>query len=263
MSEDGLRVLVVDDEPAIRRFLRASLVAHGYEIFEAATGEEALSDVIAHRPDLVILDLGLPDLPGLEVTRQLREWSKIPIIILSVREHEQDKIAALDAGADDYLTKPFGIGELLARMRAAIRRVSAENNLPVFTNGALKVDLSRRIVTLSNQEVQLTPTEYDLLRVLVSNAGKVLTHHQLLRQVWGVGYENETHMLRVNISNLRRKIEQDPTRPFYVLTEPGVGYRLGIGSVGSPPQRSKGQCSPAARLADGANGFCTDRQSAG
>lgn len=226
MSEDGLRVLVVDDEPAIRRFLRASLAAHGYEIFEAATGEEALSDVIAHRPDLVILDLGLPDMDGIAVTQRLREWSKIPIIILSVREHEQDKIAALDAGADDYLTKPFGIGELLARIRTAIRRSSPESAVPVFSCGDLKVDLARRIVAVGNAEVQLTPTEYDLLRVLVSNAGKVLTHHQLLRQVWGVGYENETHMLRVNISNLRRKIESDPTRPRYVLTEPGVGYRL-------------------------------------
>ena len=226
MSEDGLRILVVDDEPAIRRFLRASLAAHGYEIFEAATGEEALSDVIAHRPDLVILDLGLPDMDGIAVTQRLREWSKIPIIILSVREHEQDKIAALDAGADDYLTKPFGIGELLARIRTAIRRSSPESAVPVFNCGDLKVDLTRRIVAVGNAEVQLTPTEYDLLRVLVSNAGKVLTHHQLLRQVWGVGYENETHMLRVNISNLRRKIEQDPTRPVHVLTEPGVGYRL-------------------------------------
>lgn len=225
MSELGLRVLVVDDEMPIRKFLRASLTAHGYQVFEAATGRDALSAVIAHRPDLMILDLGLPDIEGLEVARQLREWSQIPIIILSVREHESEKIAALDAGADDYLTKPFGIGELLARMRVASRRlVSSEK--PVFTSGELCVDLARRVVTVAGQEIQLTPTEYDLLRMLVSNAGKVITHRQLLRQVWGVGYESEAHLLRVNISNLRRKIEKDPTRPRYVVTEPGVGYRL-------------------------------------
>lgn len=226
MSDSELRVLVVDDEAAIRRFLRASLTAHHFQVFEATTGQEALAGVIAHRPDILILDLGLPDIEGIEVTRQLREWSKIPIIILSVREHEQDKIAALDAGADDYLTKPFGIGELLARIRAAMRRITTTTEMPVFVCNELKVDLAKRIVTIHEQAVQLTPTEYDLLRILVTHAGKVLTHHQLLRQVWGVGYENETHMLRVNISNLRRKIETDPTRPHFVITEPGVGYRL-------------------------------------
>jgi two-component system, OmpR family, KDP operon response regulator KdpE len=226
VSEASPRVLVVDDEASIRRFLRMSLAAHDFEVFEAATGQEALAAVVAHRPDLVILDLGLPDIEGTEVTRRLREWSKIPIIILSVREHESDKVAALDAGADDYLTKPFGIGELLARMRVAMRHTGPTADGPAFATGALCVDLARRIVTLAGQEVQLTPTEYDLLRVLVTQAGKVLTHHQLLREVWGVGYEQETHMLRVNISNLRRKIEADPTRPHYVITEPGVGYRL-------------------------------------
>jgi two-component system, OmpR family, KDP operon response regulator KdpE len=225
MSEDKVRVLVVDDEPAIRRFLRASLVAHGYEIFEASSGQEALSGAAAHHPDLIILDLGLPDVEGIEVTRQLREWSKIPIIILSVRERESEKIAALDAGADDYLTKPFGIGELIARMRAALRHATSEAE-SVFTLAELKMDLGRHLVTLSDHEVQLTPTEYNLLRVLVLNAGKVITHHQLLRQVWGVGFDEEAHMLRVNISNLRRKIEPDPTRPKYIVTEPGVGYRL-------------------------------------
>ncbi len=225
MSEDKVRVLVVDDEPAIRRFLHASLVAHGYEIFEASTGHEALSGAAAHHPDLIILDLGLPDVEGIEVTRQLREWSKIPIIILSVRERESEKIAALDAGADDYLTKPFGIGELIARMRAALRHTTTETE-SVFILAELKMDLGRHLVTLSDHEVQLTPTEYNLLRVLVMNAGKVITHHQLLRQVWGVGFEEEAHMLRVNISNLRRKIEPDPTRPRYIVTEPGVGYRL-------------------------------------
>jgi len=226
MSELNLRVLVVDDEPAIRRFLRASLAAHGNEVFEATTGQEALSAVVAHRPDLIILDLGLPDMDGIEVTRRLREWTRIPIVILSVREHETDKIAALDAGADDYLTKPFGVGELLARMRTAIRHTMQPTSSSVFTSGELTMDLEWRMVTVGDREIQLTPTEYDLLRVLVLNAGKILTHHQLLRQVWGAGYDQELHMLRVNISNLRHKIEEDPTRPRYILTEPGVGYRL-------------------------------------
>jgi len=226
MSQEGVRVLVVDDEAAIRRYLRASLAAHGYVVFEADTGEAALSSVTAVRPDLVILDLGLPDLDGVEVTRLLRQWTPIPIVILSVRGQEADKIAALDAGADDYLTKPFGTGELLARMRVALRRSSQSKLEPVVCAGDLSVDLGHRVVTVAEGEVQLTPTEYDLLRVLVTHAGKVLTHRQLLREVWGVGYEQETHMLRVNISNLRRKIEPEPTRPRYILTEPGVGYRL-------------------------------------
>jgi two-component system KDP operon response regulator KdpE len=226
MSENGVRVLVVDDEPAIRRYLNVSLAACGYTVFEADSGQAALSAVVAHRPDLVILDLGLSDLDGVEVTRLLREWTRIPIIILSVRGQETDKIAALDAGADDYLTKPFGTGELLARMRVAMRRAGPSSDGPVFTTGDLSVDLARRVVMLAQHEVQLTPTEYDLLRVLVTYAGKVLTHRQLLREVWGMGYEQELHMLRVNISNLRRKIEPDPARPRYILTEPGVGYRL-------------------------------------
>jgi len=226
MIETGARVLVVDDEPAIRRFLRASLAAHGYAVFEADSGEAALTAVRADRPDLVVLDLGLPDLDGIEVTRLLREWTHIPIIILSVRGQEADKIAALDAGADDYVTKPFGAGELLARMRVALRRAGQSSAEPVFACDNLIMDLARRLVTVGGRQVELTPTEYDLLRVLVMNAGKVLTHRQLLREVWGMGYEQEMHMLRVNISNLRRKIEPDPTRPRYILTEPGVGYRL-------------------------------------
>lgn len=226
MNEQALRVLVVDDEPAIRRFLHASLTAHGYSVFESTCGQEALMDVIAHRPDLVLLDLGLPDLDGIEVTRRLREWTPLPIIILSVRGQEEDKIAALDAGADDYLTKPFGIGELLARLRVALRRTTAAAVEPVYRVDALSVDLARRTVSVAGHDLQLTPTEYDLLRVLVTHSGKVMTHHQLLRQVWGMGYEQETHLLRVNISNLRRKLEPDPARPQYILTEPGVGYRL-------------------------------------
>jgi len=229
MSEAGVRVLVVDDEPAIRRFLRVSLSVHGYAVFEADDGRSALSAVVADRPDLVILDLGLPDLDGIEVTRLLREWTHIPIIILSVRGQESDKVAALDAGADDYLTKPFGSGELLARMRVALRRAGQSGAESVFASDQLMVDMARRMVMVAGREIQLTPTEYDLLRVLVTHAGKVLTHRQLLRQVWGVGYEQEMHMLRVNISNLRHKIEPDPTRPRYILTEPGVGYRLRTG----------------------------------
>jgi two-component system, OmpR family, KDP operon response regulator KdpE len=226
MAETKTRVLVVDDERPIRRFLTTSLTAHDYTVFEAVDGPEALAAVIDHRPDLVILDLGLPGMDGIQVTQRLREWTQIPIIVLSVRDQEGDKIAALDAGADDYLTKPFGIGELLARLRVALRRAAAPGGEPVFSAGELTVDLARRLVTVSGQEVQLTPTEFDLLRAFVAHAGKVLTHRHLLRQVWGLGYEDEAHMLRVNIHNLRRKIEPDPSRPTYIVTEPGVGYRL-------------------------------------
>jgi len=227
-GQAGPRVLVVDDEQAIRRFLRTSLTANGYTVFEAANGEQALLAVVNDRPDLLILDLGLPDLEGVEITTRLREWTQLPIIILSVRGQEADKIAALDAGADDYLTKPFGVGELLARMRVALRRAAHPEIEAVFTTQELLVDLARRRVRLGQHEVQLTPTEYDLLRVLVTHAGKVLTHSQLLRQVWGRGYEAETHLVRVNISNLRRKLEPDPARPQYIITEPGVGYRLRV-----------------------------------
>lgn len=228
MAESSLRVLVVDDERPIRRFLRTSLEIHGYTVFEAVDGLDALAAVVNHRPDLVILDLGLPALDGVEVTQRLREWTQLPVIVLSVRDQEADKIAALDAGADDYLTKPFGIGELLARMRVVLRRASAPTGEPLVTVGRLTIDLGRRAVIVDEQEVQLTPTEYDVLRALATHAGKVLTHQQLLRQVWGVGYDQEVHILRVNISNLRRKIEPDPSRPTYVVTEPGVGYRLRV-----------------------------------
>jgi two-component system, OmpR family, KDP operon response regulator KdpE len=222
----NLRTLIVDDENAIRRFLKASLSAHGYTVYEAATGEDALQEVVNARPDVVILDIGLPGIDGVEVTRRLREWSATPIIVLSVRNDEAEKIRALDAGADDYLTKPFGVGELLARLRAAMRHRAPESANTMLSAGDLVVDLPRRLVTVAGEPVQLTPTEYDLLRVLVTHAGKVLTHRQLLREVWGAAYESETHLLRVNISNLRRKIEPEPAQPRYIVNEPGVGYRL-------------------------------------
>jgi two-component system KDP operon response regulator KdpE len=227
MTENLPRILVVDDERPIRRFLNASLSGQ-YAISEAANAEEAISAAVTERPDLVILDLGLPDMDGVEVTRRLREWTQVPIIVVSVREQENDKIAALDAGADDYLTKPFGAGELLARIRVALRRSTQGENEPVFTSGALSVNLTLRTVTANGQPVTLTPTEYDLLKTLIKHAGKVLTHRQLLRTVWGVAYESDTHTLQVNISNLRRKIEPDPSRPTHIVTEPGVGYRLKI-----------------------------------
>jgi two-component system KDP operon response regulator KdpE len=224
--ETGQRVLVVDDETSIRRYLRAALTAQGLTVYEAANGKETLNAVIANRPDIIILDLGLPDIDGIEVTRQLREWSQTPIIILSVREAEQDKIAALDAGADDYLSKPFSTGELMARMRVVMRRQVSKTDEPLLQVDELQMDLSRRMVTVRGDEISLTPTEYDILRLLMQNAGKVITHHHLLRQVWGTAYESEMHILRVNISNLRRKIEHDPARPIYIHTEPGVGYRM-------------------------------------
>ncbi len=226
MGENGPRVLVVDDEQAIRRFLHVALTSQGYEVFEASSGMEAMNAAANCRPDIIILDLGLPDIDGTDVTKLFRQVTKIPIIVLSVRGSENDKIAALDAGADDYLTKPFGVGELLARLRANLRRSTQPTAEQIFINGDLTVDLEKRLVTVAGHEVQLTPTEYDLLKMLVTHAGKVLTHNQLLREVWGAGYEQEFHILHVNVSNLRRKVEPDPTRPQFIITEPGVGYRL-------------------------------------
>jgi len=223
---DKLKVLIVDDEHAIRRFLRTSLGAQNYDVVESATGEDAVLMAANEQPDLMILDLGLPDINGKQVTQRIREWSQMPIIILSVQDQDTDKIEALDAGADDYLTKPFSVGELLARMRVALRHMQQPNNDPIFKTGALEVDLAARIVKLEDEEVQLTPTEYDILCVLVKYAGRVLTHQQLLREARGVGYQSETHLLRVHMSNLRRKIELDPSNAQLILTEPGVGYRL-------------------------------------
>lgn len=220
------KLLIVDDEQAIRRFLRTALTAHDYEVHESTNGEDAIVQAINIRPDLIILDLGLPGINGIEVTKRIRGWSQTPIIILSVQDQDSDKIEALDAGADDYLTKPFSVGELTARLRVAMRHMRQDEPELVFKSGDLRVDLTSRVVTNQGEEVQLTPTEYDLLRVLIRYAGRVLTHQQLLKEVRGVGYQTETHLLRVHMSNLRRKIEEDPATPRYILTEPGVGYRL-------------------------------------
>lgn len=224
---DGAKILVIDDEPQIRRYLRVSLEAHGFAIVEAASGQEGLRLAALEKPDLVVLDLGLPDMDGQAVIARLREWSALPVVVLSVRADEADKIAALDAGADDYVTKPFGTGELLARIRAALRHtVGAAAGMPVFTTGELKVDLEKRQVSLRGEPVKLSPKEYDLLKLLVQHAGKVLTHQFILRQVWGPAHENDVQYLRVFARQLRQKIEADPARPQLLLTEPGVGYRL-------------------------------------
>ncbi|MEW6500779.1 MAG: response regulator [Thermodesulfobacteriota bacterium] len=225
-SDHRPRILVVDDEVAIRRLLTTILESAGFLVHQAENGSLGLAAAAAVRPDLILLDLGLPDLEGGEVIRRLREWSATPIIVLSVRERESDKVAALDAGADDYLTKPFGVPELLARIRASLRRVVEQAPEPLFTSGDLTVDLARRLVLVAGREVQLTPTEYELLRVLTTHAGKVLTHRQLLGRIWGSSHLEQPHVLRVNISNLRRKIERNPSHPSILLTEPGVGYRL-------------------------------------
>jgi two-component system, OmpR family, KDP operon response regulator KdpE len=225
----GRLVLVVEDEPQVLRFLRASLSAHGYRLVEAVTGQQAVVEAATRLPDIVLLDLGLPDLDGVEVARRLREWSAVPIIVLSARGLESDKILALDAGADDYLTKPFGTGELLARMRVALRHAArgAEGiGDAAFETGELRVDLAARRVFVKGEEVRLTRTEYNLLATLARHAGKVLTHRQLLQEVWGPGATGQSHYLRVYMGQLRHKLEHDAARPRYLLTETGVGYRL-------------------------------------
>src|SRR3989454_7945246 len=219
------RVLVVDDEPQILRALQTSLRGAGYEVDAATTGEQALTIAAVRPPDAVILDLVLPDARGTDVCRELRTWSSVPVIVLSVVGDENEKVAALDAGADDYVTKPFGVDELLARLRAALRRV-APSAEPVLEIGELRVDLEGREVSVSGALVQLTPHEYDLLRLLARNEGKLLTHKTILREVWGEAYADESHYLHVYVSQLRRKLEPDPARPRYILTEPGAGYRL-------------------------------------
>jgi two-component system, OmpR family, KDP operon response regulator KdpE len=225
----GPSVVLIEDEPQIRRFLRAALTGHGYRLFEAGSGEDGLIEAATRQPDLVILDLGLPDLDGLGVLARLREWTSVPVIVLSARGQERDKIAALDGGADDYVSKPFSVGELLARMRAALRRrdqVGEGAAATTFVVGDLSVDLARRHVLVGDKEIHLTPIEYKLLTTLIRHAGKVLTHRQLLKEVWEHAHTEDSQNLRFYVAQLRRKLEAVPARPRYLLTEPGVGYRL-------------------------------------
>ena len=229
MSKTDPVVLVIEDEPQMRRFLHAALESHHYRPIEATNAREGVAQTTGRNPDLILLDLGLPDGDGIDLTRQIRGWSQTPIIVISARGKEQDKIAALDAGADDYLTKPFDVGELMARLRVALRHASQPPDAapePVFTMGDVRVDLVRRQVFVGEQEVHLTPTEYKLLALLIRHAGKVLTHRQLLKEVWGPNAVEHAHYVRVYMTQLRRKLERDATRPVYLQTEPGVGYRL-------------------------------------
>ena len=228
MSSLRRTVLVIEDDARIKKLLRMALETQDYIVTEAGLGEEGLGQAATERPDLILLDLGLPDIDGIQVTKRLREWSAVPIIVVSARGKEQDKVLALDAGADDYLSKPFGVGELLARIRVALRRTSAasESGDPVFEVGGLRVDLSRREVSTQGKAVHLTPNEFRLLSVLVKHAGKMLTHGQLLKEVWGPGFGEEFHYLRVYMNQLRQKLEVDSAHPRYLLTEPGVGYKL-------------------------------------
>lgn len=229
MSDNEPLVLLVEDEVQMRRFLRAALTSHDYRLVEACTAKEAIQLATSHNPALILLDLGLPDADGLDVTRQLREWCTAPIIVISARGAEQDKVTALDAGADDYLTKPFGTNELLARMRVSLRHASqlgGESASSTLEIGELVVDLARHEVRVGGREVRLTPTEFRILALLARNAGKVLTHRQILTEVWGPAYAAQTHYVRVHMAELRRKVESDPARPQMLLTEAGVGYRL-------------------------------------
>jgi two-component system, OmpR family, KDP operon response regulator KdpE len=225
----GPLILVIEDEPQMLRFLRASLGTHGYRLVESTTAEDGLAQAAARSPEVILLDLGLPDLDGLEVTSRLRDWTRIPIIVLSARGQDEDKIRALDAGADDYLTKPFSVAELLARIRVALRHLAeagTSREQPSFVLGDIRVDLAKRQVFVGEEEIHLTPTEYKLLAVLVRHAGRVVTHRQLLKDVWGPSFVDHTHYLRVYMGQLRHKLERDPARPEHLLNEPGVGYRL-------------------------------------
>ena len=225
-TEKSMVALVIDDEVQIRRLLRLTLEDQGYRVFEAVNGQEGLLEAAQRRPDVVLLDLGLPDMDGVEVLKRLREWSRVPILVLSVRDREEQKIAALDNGADDYVTKPFSSGELLARLRVAQRHGQPSPDTAIFRSGNLEVDLTARIVKMKGKEVKLTATEYALLRLFVQHAGRVLTHRQILREVWGPNYEEQTHYLRVYVGHLRDKLEVDPGCPALLITEPGIGYRL-------------------------------------
>jgi two-component system KDP operon response regulator KdpE len=229
MSEPGPTILVIEDEPPLKKFLRVTLESQNYKVIEASRGEEGMRHAAVSTPDLIVLDLGLPDMDGLDVTRRLREWTAVPIVIVSARGKEQDKVVALDAGADDYLTKPFGVAELLARVRVALRHAAVAKQGtgdPVYESDGLRVDLARRDVSVDGRAIHLTPNEFKLLATLVKNSGKVMTHRQLLKEVWGPGSGEETHYLRVYMNQLRQKLETDPARPKYLLTESGVGYRL-------------------------------------
>jgi two-component system, OmpR family, KDP operon response regulator KdpE len=226
MKEKRLKILIVDDEAAIRKFLRASLVLHDHTILEAENGSFAIEIVEKDRPDLIILDLGLPDMDGIDVIQAVREWNQVPIIILSVRSNEAGKIEALDAGADDYLTKPFGIGELLAHIRAVMKRISPPVTDEIYQISNLILDVARHNVSIDGKEILLTPTEFDILYLLMRNAGKVITHRQIIGKIWGTSTGDEGRLLRVNISNLRHKIEPDSIRPTFIQTEVGIGYRL-------------------------------------
>lgn len=220
------RILIVDDEPAIQRFLKTALSGGEFALVQVETGQAALVAAATEKPDVILLDLGLPDMDGVEVIERIRQWSQVPILVLSVRDRETEKVRALDVGADDYLTKPFGVGELLARIRVMLRRSLQQLPEPVYRVDDLEVDLARRLVVLRGEEIALTPTEYDLLRLFVINAGKVLTHRHILKQIWGAAYLEQPHILRVNVSNLRHKLEKDASRPRYIVTESGVGYRF-------------------------------------
>ena len=226
MNEKGKRILVIDDEPQIQRFLKVSLSVHGYEVSEAGNSEEGLKKITQTKPDLIILDLGLPDLDGIDVLTRIRESSRVPVIVLTAREHENDKILAFDLGADDYVTKPFGMGELLARIRNALRHSGDVSDEEILRFGTITIDLEDREVRVNDNQVKLTPTEYQLLTILAQNKGKIVTRHQLLSAIWGASMEENSHYLRIYVGQLRKKLEDDPAEPIHILNEPGVGYKL-------------------------------------
>jgi two-component system, OmpR family, KDP operon response regulator KdpE len=227
MTSSGAKILVIDDEPQIQKLLRVTLQAQGFEIVAASSGEEGILKTTMVRPDLIMLDLGLPDIPGMKVLHRIREWTQIPIVVLTAKDQEEDKITALDSGADDYVTKPFGMGELIARIRVALRHNAKSQDEPILDFGRLVINLSGRSVELDGEKIKLTPTEYELLKILTTNAGRVMTHKQLLHQVWGGHqYDTDSHYLRVYIGHLRKKIETDSARPNFIITEPGIGYRF-------------------------------------
>lgn len=226
MTTDRTRVLVIDDEAQIRKLLRVVLSAHGYEVEEEKNGKDGIVRATMFKPDLLIVDLGLPDIDGKIVVKEIREWSKVPIIVLTARDEEQEKIEALDLGADDYVTKPFGTGELLARMRVCLRRTFTDAEDSVIRCDELTIDIAKHKVTIGDREIKLTPTEYDIVKIMAQNAGRVLTHKQLLKAVWGNEYNEDTHYIRVYIGQIRRKLEKNPTQPHYIITESGIGYRF-------------------------------------